>query len=119
MTEIPVPVAVDPLDLPVTRRSARRSLLLCGLVIGLVLGGLVLAAGYEFWQASKTTAALCTLRADLRVQVRDSQGFLDKHPAGIPGISRKDIETGMNRQRRTIKSLRHLSCPPDPPPPTR
>jgi hypothetical protein len=107
---------LDQLDQPMSRRAARRSLLYAGAVIGVVLAILVGAAGYQFWQANKTTAALCVFRADLQSRVDGGEAFLRDHPRGIPGISGKAIRDSLNNQRRTINSLSGLSCPPVPDP---
>lgn len=106
----------DPLDQPVTRRTARRSLVYCGAVIGVVLALLILAAGYQFVQASRTTAALCVFRADLQSRVDGGVKFLASHPHGIAGISPADIKDSIRNQQRTVRALRGLSCPPTPEP---
>jgi hypothetical protein len=107
---------IHPLDQPISRRTAKRSLLLCGMVTGIVLAILVIATSYQLWQANKTTAALCVLRADLQSRVDTGQRFLDRHPRGIQGISASDIRGSISNQRQTVRALRGLSCPPIPAP---
>ena len=60
--------------------------------------------------ALSANSALCALRNDVERRVVNSQEFLDKHPGGIPGISRQDIKQSIANQRRTIKALGDLEC---------
>lgn len=60
--------------------------------------------------AAQTHAAICTLRADLQRRVDDGDAFLKRHPHGIPGISRADIQRSLVGQRSTIKALAIADC---------
>jgi ABC-type transporter Mla subunit MlaD len=120
---------VDPLDQPISRRVAKRSLLLCGAVVGIVLAALIAVAGYQFVTQRtfsretraalvRTQAALCTFRQDLQDRVDSSHEFLVTHPHGIKGLATaKQIQDDIANRQRTIQSLAGLSCPPPLPAP--
>jgi hypothetical protein len=64
-------------------------------------------------QGARTHTGVCRLRDDLRVRVENSEEFLREHPDGIPGLPAKVIQTGIDGQKRTIRSLRVIGpCPP-------
>ena len=60
--------------------------------------------------ASRTAAALCTFRADLRARYESGLDFLKNHPDGIPGISAADIQRTLDNQKSTLDSLAGLPC---------
>lgn len=60
-------------------------------------------------QSAKT--ALCVFKHDLVTRAGQTQQFLDEHPAGFAGIPRTTLQTSLNNQRATIKSLNSLHCP--------
>lgn len=119
----------ESLDQPISRRQARRSLLLCGAIVGVILAGLLAWAGYQFVTQRtfsretraalvRTQGALCTFRQDLQDRVDSSKEFLATHPHGIPGLATgKQIQDDINNRERTIQSLAGLSCPPPLPTP--
>jgi hypothetical protein len=83
--------------------------------------GLALVFGYAFVQAERnrmdletaaeqTSAALCALRADLERRVATSENFLERNPDGIPGISAKTIQDGIDNTERSIEALAGLDC---------
>lgn len=86
---------------------------------GAVIGYLVLSAAATIAiigvliigrEGQKSHDAVCALRTDLIRRVHDSDQFLKVHPHGIPGISRADIQRGIDGQRRTIHALRVADC---------
>lgn len=60
--------------------------------------------------ADRLEQALCSLRSDLEVRVASSRAFLEQYPDGIPGISPKLIQDGIDNQQRTIIALKDLHC---------
>jgi hypothetical protein len=61
----------------------------------------------------RTHTGVCRLKDDLETRVANSEAFLRDHPDGIPGISAKTIQLGVDGQKRTIRSLRVIGpCPP-------
>lgn len=64
--------------------------------------------------SDRTTAALCTLRADLQSRVDQSEQFLSKHPKGFAGIPAATIKQSLEGQQRTVTALQGLECPPTP-----
>lgn len=77
-------------------------------VMTLALGGVV---WYFAVQASHAHDALCNLRSDQVVRIRTSQEFLDAHPNGVQGISRKVIVQGIQQATRVVGALDELGCP--------
>lgn len=79
---------------------------------------LVVVAGvggvWYYQQTSQAEQALCALRLDLEVRVANAQKYLDDVDNGvrepIRGISKADITTSINNQRRTIDALANLDC---------
>lgn len=64
-------------------------------------------------QGARTHTGVCRLRDDLKTRVASSEEFLQSHPDGIPGFSAKAIQTSIDGQRRTIRSLGVIGpCPP-------
>ena len=57
--------------------------------------------------------ALCALQDDLERRVIQGQIFIEKHPNGVAGISRTDLERSIENQQRTLSAIApHLSnCP--------
>lgn len=60
--------------------------------------------------ATRTNAALCVFRHDLKVRVENSERFLREHPHGVGGISAGTIKVSLVGQRRTVRALRSLPC---------
>ncbi len=60
--------------------------------------------------ALETHSALCAFKHDLLRRHDDGAVFLIKHPDGIPGISRADIERSLSNQQATLDSLAALDC---------
>jgi hypothetical protein len=61
----------------------------------------------------KTHTGVCRLKDDLENRIAKSEAFLVAHPNGIPGFSAAAIQSSINGQRRTIRSLRVIGpCPP-------
>lgn len=88
------------------RRSLR--ILLIATVV-LYLG--VLGIAVWTWSTANTNNdALCALRVDLQKRVANSQTFLKENPEGIPGISVRIVQDGIENQQRTISALSGLSC---------
>lgn len=85
---------------------------LLSLVIATVIfyASFIGAGAYVYLQSNTTHQALCALRSNRQQNVRASQRFLLTHPKGIPGIPRKLIFQGMERERETIHSLDNLRC---------
>jgi hypothetical protein len=101
----------------VTVERARRTLLICGGVVGVAMAILIGVAVWQFVQLRQAGDALCTFRGDLEARVHDSETFLRRHPAGLPGIaSREEILRDIASRRRTVDSLRRLKCPIEPAP---
>lgn len=68
------------------------------------------AGGFAYLKGESVNDSLCALRSDLQVRVDSSEEFLEEHPNGIQGISRADIQQGIDNQERTIEALDDLSC---------
>lgn len=64
-------------------------------------------------QGKEAHDAICTLKADIRQRIADSEKFLHDHRGGIAGIPASVIKTSIKNQRSTLKALK-LSCPTDP-----
>jgi hypothetical protein len=60
--------------------------------------------------AFETHSALCTLVDDIERRVENAQRFLRRHPQGIEGISRLDIQRSIDAQKDTLYALRDLNC---------
>lgn len=91
------------------QRFADRTLwLLTTLVVLLLIVGAW--SVYLTWQGAEAHHAVCAFRGDLKDRVRGSEDFLRKHPQGIQDVSAAEIQVGVNNQRRTVHSLRDLSC---------
>lgn len=72
-------------------------------------------AGWVAWgwlQAQTNTKALCAVHDAAQRRVDAGVKFLIQNPNGAIGISRKDIETSINRDRAVVTSLDILNCPP-------
>lgn len=61
-------------------------------------------------EAQQTRDALCVYVSGLHEQVEASENFLERYPDGIQGISRADIQAGINRSQKSIDSLAGLEC---------
>jgi hypothetical protein len=61
---------------------------------------------------ARTNDALCTFRADVRHRAESTRRFLADHPQGIPGIPVGTLRQSLDAQRRTVKALSDLDCPP-------
>lgn len=78
-----------------------------------VLYLIVLAAAAVVWHDShQTTASLCALRADVERRISAGEQFLAEHPHGTAGIPAASISVNIAGQRRTVKALSRLHCPP-------
>jgi hypothetical protein len=90
----------------------------------LVLIGAALAASFAIsgWsllrlaertdENQRALAALCAFQGDLQRRVDTSRDFLLDNPAGIPGISREDIQQSIDNQQQTIDVISPiLACP--------
>lgn len=75
---------------------------------------LVVIAVHASDDASQTTRSLCALRHDLEERVAGSDNFLRDHPRGFAGIPAATIRASADGQRRTIRALSNLKCPPPP-----
>lgn len=65
-------------------------------------------------QGKEAHDAICTLKADIRQRIADSEKFLHDHRGGFAGIPTSVIKTSITNQRATLKALK-ISCPTDPP----
>lgn len=77
--------------------------------ISTAVGGYI-ANEHRIRENSTARTALCVLRANFISQIYDAAVFLKKHPNGVGGITRADIELGMKRQQSTVRSLHTLDC---------
>lgn len=57
--------------------------------------------------------ALCAFQDDLQRRVLLGQEFLERHPDGIPGLARSDLERSLSNQQQTLAALAPYltSCP--------
>ena len=60
--------------------------------------------------AVNNNTAVCKYRADLQARYDAGREFVKKHPNGIPGISRSDLDRSLKVQAATLKSLENLRC---------
>ena len=60
--------------------------------------------------AVSTNAALCTFRSDLQRRADATEEFIERHPEGIPGISRQDLVRSWKSQQATLQALDSLKC---------
>lgn len=61
---------------------------------------------------TRTNDALCTFRADVQQRLDNTEAFLADHPQGIPGVPTATLRQSLDAQRRTVKALGGLPCPP-------
>lgn len=63
-------------------------------------------------QGKEAHDGVCALRHNLEVEVQASVDYLVKHPEGAPalGLTRADILRSIDRERKTIESLRSVHC---------
>lgn len=66
--------------------------------------------GVFIYYTLQTRTALCTFRGDLVQRATTSQTFLDTHPHGGFGLTRAQIQVGIDNQQRTINALAGLHC---------
>lgn len=88
----------------------------------LVAAALLLAAVSVFLSAllftrladttDQTNRSLCTFRDDVRQRAANTASFLADHPQGIPGVPVATLRSALEGQRRTVKALSGLDCPP-------
>lgn len=91
-------------------RRTLRVLVVLTLVLYFGVAGLAIKT---YSDSRRTEKSLCTLRTDLKKQVRASVAFLADHPEGLPkaGITAKQILDGVRARQSTIKALDRLNCP--------
>ncbi len=76
------------------------------LAVVLVVGGV-----FKIYQtADNVHHSLCTLRQERIQGIVDAKKFLDRHPQGIPGISRADIMRSIETQKQTVRAFRFADC---------
>jgi len=87
------------------------------LAVGVVLAlaGTIQASRDNHTLAVATHRAVCTLRADLVQRADSAQRFLDAHPGGFAGFTRKEIQQTITNEHRTIRSLSTAHCEVTPP----
>jgi len=78
--------------------------------IGLVLVGIAVGVWKVYDLADNAHKAICALRADRIQSIEDAQQFLRKHPDGIPGITRRDIQRSIDQQEVTVRAFRFADC---------
>jgi hypothetical protein len=93
-----------------TARSIKRALTVLVVATAVLYLAVAAVVVKTYRDANRNTDALCALRHDLERRVASSQAFLDKHPAGIPGIPVQTIKDGLVNQQRTITALGDLRC---------
>jgi hypothetical protein len=54
--------------------------------------------------------ALCAFRDNIERAAEDSEEFLRENPDGIPGLTPKVIQAGIDRQGDALKALSGLDC---------
>ena len=60
---------------------------------------------------AQTHAAVCSLRDDLHLRIKNGEQFLATHPEGLPGIATaQQIRQSIHNERKTISSLSDLEC---------
>lgn len=76
-------------------------------VFGLVA---VFAIIRTYHVASETHRSACALKVDVSQRIDSAQDFLKRHPQGIDGVSRGDIQLTIANEQRTLHSFRFLDC---------
>jgi hypothetical protein len=91
----------------------KKSLRNLQIATGVLIVVLIAVAGYAYFQADRTTAALCDVRVALQTDVDQSKEILETNPEVIEnlGIPPEIIEQQTADQQRTIDALEPLNCP--------
>lgn len=105
-------------DIAAELRRALRYLTASTIILYVALGALFSVGLYDSRtkrdevrrDEARTSAALCTLRADISHRVQASKDFLLAHPKGIPGISQATLAASIASQAATVTALAGLPC---------
>ena len=76
----------------------------------LVIVGVIVGIYRVYDTADKAHQAICALRVDRIRGIQEGREFLRRHPSGIPGITRADIERSIATQRETVRAFRFADC---------
>ena len=77
----------------------------------LILAGTFAGILKVYSTADNTHKAICALRQERVDGVLAGREFLRRHPTGIPGISRTDLERSIQQQQQTVRAFRFADCP--------
>jgi len=78
--------------------------------VGLILVGIIVGVWKVYETADNAHKAICALRADRIQSIEDGKAFLRRHPDGIPGITRSDIQRSIDQQEVTVRAFRFADC---------
>jgi len=92
------------------RHSAKLTNAAVALGVFLVMLGVVAGIWKVYDTADNAHKAICALRADRIHGIEEGKEFLKKHPQGIPGITRADIERSITQQQETVRAFRFADC---------
>ena len=91
-------------------RSSSWTDFVVGVALVIVLAGTFAGVLKVYQTADQAHQAICALREERVDGIKSAQRFLHKHPQGIPGISRADIQRSIETQKQTVRAFRFADC---------